>query len=177
MQHARLAPCKEACEDCVDTGGNAGQALPITLITDLKVLPSMRPVEGCGVVVGHPHEALAAQDCLDRAFALARVLTFQGCVGGYWQPTQHHFTQSAVRAPLNLRWCMMMCNFQSGSLKLPTLLLLSASHCKLKQGTFTQAPLCKDAHTYDINRHQGYRHAANRCLHNACNAVSQNMCC
>ena len=38
---------------------------PLALIADLKVLPRVAPVEGGGVRVGDPHEALGAQHRLD----------------------------------------------------------------------------------------------------------------
>lgn len=55
----------------------------------------MGPVEGSGVAVGHPHEALATQHSLDGAVACSGSLPLQGAVGGYWQPAQHHLSQSA----------------------------------------------------------------------------------
>ena len=55
----------------------------------------MGPVEGSGVAVGHPHEALAAQHCLDGAVPCSWILPLQGAVGGYWQPAQHHLPQPA----------------------------------------------------------------------------------
>lgn len=69
---------------------------------NLEVLASMRPVEGSGVTVGHPHEALAAQHCLDRAVPCAWGLALQSTVGGHWQPAQHHLSQSAVQHTDNL---------------------------------------------------------------------------
>ena len=55
------------------------------------------------MAVGHPHEALAAQHCLDRAIPCSWGLPLQGTVGGHWQPAQYHLSQSAVQQsePLN----------------------------------------------------------------------------
>ena len=55
---------------------------PVAFISDLKVLPSMRPVVSCCVAVRHPHEAFASEDGLDGA-ALRWSLTLQGFVGCY----------------------------------------------------------------------------------------------
>lgn len=51
---------------------------PVTLVPQLEVLTSMRPVEGGGVAVGHPGEALAAQHRLDGALPCLGGLTLQG---------------------------------------------------------------------------------------------------
>ena len=69
------------------------------------MLTSVRPVEGSGVAVGHPHEALAAQHGLDRAVPCPWGLALQGTVGGHWQPAQHHLSQSAVQhlEPINVK--------------------------------------------------------------------------
>lgn len=64
---------------------------------NLKVLASMRPVEGSGVAMGHPHEALATQHSLDRAVPCSRGLPLQSTVRRHWQPAQHHLSQSAVQ--------------------------------------------------------------------------------
>ncbi len=63
------------------------EVLPVTLITDLKVLASMGPVEGRGVTVGHPHEALAAQHSLDGALPSPWGLALQSSIGRHRQPS------------------------------------------------------------------------------------------
>lgn len=42
---------------------------PVTLITDLKVLPGMAPVVGSGVAVAHPHETLGTKDCKHKQYS------------------------------------------------------------------------------------------------------------
>jgi len=49
---------------CMQTHRQPLTHVPVSLISDLKVLACVAPVVGCGVAVAHPHEALGAQHCM-----------------------------------------------------------------------------------------------------------------
>ncbi len=66
---------------------------PLSLISDFKMLAGMRPEEGRVVAVSHPHEALGAQDRLQRRVSRGGSQIPGGLVVADRNPLQHRLPQ------------------------------------------------------------------------------------
>lgn len=95
-QTASQASPSHAFYQCSHSTLQTAQSLPVAFIPDLKMLSCMRPVVGCGVAVGHPHEAFAPEDSLDGAAVCGWRFALQGFISRHRQPPQHHLSQPAI---------------------------------------------------------------------------------